>query len=61
MQNTLEALRNDMAGGRYDDSLLYVIGKEQLPLYRDFDLNFYEIEGRFLASHEPIEGLERAY
>ena len=27
----------------------------------DFDLNFYEIEGRFLASHEPIEGLERAY
>ena len=61
VQNTLEALRNDMAGGRYDDSLLYVIGKEQLPLYRDFDLNFYEIEGRFLASHEPIEGLEPAY
>ncbi|MBO5552308.1 MAG: hypothetical protein J5966_10160 [Lachnospiraceae bacterium] len=57
VQNTLEALRNDMAQGRYDDSLLYIIGRDQLPLYRDFDLSFYEVKGRYIASHEPIEGL----
>ena len=56
VQNTLEALRNDMERGRYDDSLLYVIGRDQLPLYENFDLHFYEIKGRYLASHEPIEG-----
>ena len=58
VQNTLEALRDDMTKGRYDDTLLYVLGKDQLPLYKDFDLHFYEIEGRYLASHEAIDGLK---
>ncbi len=57
VQNTLESLRNDMSKGRYDDSLLYVIGKDKLPLYEKYDLHFYEIAGRYLASHRPIEGL----
>ncbi len=58
VQNTLEAIRNDMSGGRYDDSLLFVLGEDKLPLYRDYDLHFYEIEGRYLASHKSIEGLQ---
>lgn len=57
VQNTLEALRNDMANGKYDDTLLYVLGKDTKPKYKDFDLHFYEIKGRYLASHVPIEGL----
>ena len=58
VQNTLEALRNDMKNGRYDETLLYVLGEDEVSEYRDFDLNFYEIEGRYLASHVPIEGLK---
>ena len=58
VQNTLEALRNDMKNGRYDETLLYVLGEDEVSEYRDFDLNFYEIEGRYLASHMPIEGLK---
>ena len=58
VQNTLEALRSDMEKGRYDDSILYVLGADKLSLYKDYDLHFYEIEGRYLASHEKIEGLE---
>lgn len=58
VQNTLESLREDMKKGVYDESLLYVIGKDQLPMYEDFELNFYEIKGRYLASHRPIRGLE---
>ena len=58
VQNTLEALRDDMKRGKYDDSLLYVLGKDKIPLYSGYELHFYEIEGRYLASHEPIEGLE---
>ncbi len=57
VQNTLEAYRDDMAKGKYDDTLLYVLGKDQLSMYKEFDLHFYEIEGRYLASHEPIDGL----
>ncbi len=58
VQNTLEALREDMKKGKYDDSLLFLFGKDKLPLYKDFDLHFYEIKGRYLASHKPIEGLD---
>ncbi|MBQ9606176.1 MAG: hypothetical protein IJV16_03245 [Lachnospiraceae bacterium] len=58
VQNTLEALRDDMSRNKYDDTLLYVLGKEQLELYKGFDLHFYEVEGRYLASHIPIEGME---
>ena len=57
VQNTLEALRDDMSKGRYDDTLLYVIEEDKLPLYKDYELHFYEIEGRYLASHEAIDGL----
>ena len=57
VQNTLEALRHDMENGQYDDSLLYVLGEDKLALYRSFDLHFYEIKGRYVASHEPIEGM----
>ena len=57
VQNTLEALRNDMKNGRYDETLLYVLGEDEVAKYREFDLNFYEVEGRYLASHIPIEGL----
>ena len=58
VQNTLEALRDDMSRNKYDDTLLYVLGKDQLELYKGFDLHFYEVEGRYLASHIPIEGME---
>jgi hypothetical protein len=58
VQNTLEALRYDMENGIYDDSLLYVLGKDKLALYRGLDLHFYEINGRYLASHIPVEGLQ---
>lgn len=57
VQNTLEALREDMRKGKYDDSLLYVLGEEELSKYRGFDLHFYETDGRYLGSHVPIEGL----
>lgn len=57
VQDTLEALRDDMKKGKYDDTLLYVIGKDKLPLYKDYDLHFYEIKGRYLASHAAIDGL----
>ena len=60
VQNTLEALRYDMENGIYDDSLLYVLGKDKLALYRGLDLHFYEIKGRYIASHEPIEGMQEA-
>ncbi|MCR5748573.1 MAG: DUF6311 domain-containing protein [Lachnospiraceae bacterium] len=59
VQDTLEALRNDMSGGRYDEGLLYLLGEDKLPLYKSFDLNFYEIDGRYLASYDPIPGLEK--
>lgn len=60
VQNTLEALRDDMKRGRYDDSLLYVLGEDRLPIYSEYELHFYEINGRYIASHEPIEGLKEA-
>ena len=52
---TLEALRNDMDRGRYDESLLYVIGADELYKYLSYDLHFYEVEGRFVGSHEPLD------
>ena len=58
VQNTLEALRSDMEKGKYDDRLLYFLGEDKLPLYKNYDLHFYEINGRYLASHIPVEGLQ---
>lgn len=58
VQNTLESLRNDMENGKYDDSLLFLLGEDKLPLYEKYDLHFYEIKGRYLASHIPLEGLQ---
>jgi len=60
VQNTLEALRYDMTQGKYDDTLLYVLGSDRLPQYKEYELHFYEIKGRYIASHKPIEGLEEA-
>jgi ABC-type multidrug transport system fused ATPase/permease subunit len=58
VQNTLEALRYDMMRGKYDDTLLYVLGSDRLPQYKEYELHFYDIKGRYIASHIPIEGLE---
>lgn len=58
VQNTLEALQNDMQNGKYDDTLLYILGSDRLSRYWQYDLHFYEIDGRYIASHRPIDGLE---
>ena len=52
VNGTREELMADMREGRYDDSLLYVLGEDTLPLYRDFDLNIYEVAGKYVALHE---------
>lgn len=58
VQNTLEALRYDMMRGKYDETLLFVLGSDRIPQYKEYELHFYEIKGRYIASHRPIEGLE---
>ena len=57
MDGYLEALRQEMSDGIYDDDSIFIIGEEKLPLYRGLDLHFYEVDGRYIASHRPIPGL----
>ena len=58
MDSYLEALRQEMSDGIYDDDSIFIIGEEKLPLYQGLDLHFYEVDGRYIASHRPIPGLD---
>jgi hypothetical protein len=52
VNRTREELMADMQEGIYDDTLMYVLGEDILPLYRDFDLNVYEVGDKYIALHE---------
>lgn len=58
MDGYLERLRQEMSDGIYDDGSIFIIGEEKLPLYQSLDLHFYEVDGRYIASHQPIPGLD---
>jgi hypothetical protein len=58
VRKTRQSLKSDMENGDYDDNLLYIIGADRLPDYKDYDLHFYDLNGRYLAVHDRIEGFE---
>jgi hypothetical protein len=58
VESMRQSLKSDMENGDYDDSLLYIIGDDKLPDYKGYDLYFYDLNGRYLAVHDRIEGFD---